>query len=111
MLATLVTILTLANGGPPAVAGSPRAEPEVLRDTTIKVFRDVGTEQRPYVELYEGGELTMRLPPGLYSIEANLDTPSPGHPVPCDVVSNEPTVSLRVGHRKIQRIKLSCSIK
>lgn len=104
MLATLVTILILASGGPAPIPGSPPQAPEILRNTTIKVFRDVGTERRPYVELYEGGELIMRIPSGLYSIEANLaDTSGISHP--CDVVK------VRIGHRKTRRIKLSCSIK
>jgi hypothetical protein len=105
MLATLVTILTLLNGGP---HGTQREPPQVLTNTTIKLFRDVGTERRPYAEMYEGGELTMRLRPGLYSIEAKLDaTQSLETPKPCGV---EPIVNVRVGHRKTQRIELGCSV-
>jgi hypothetical protein len=105
MLATLVTIVTLLNGGPRAAKPEP---PQVLTNTTIKVFRDVGTGRRPYVELYEGGELTMRLRPGLYSIEAKLyATPNPETSTPC---GSEPIVNVRIGHRKTQRIKLWCNV-
>jgi hypothetical protein len=104
MLATLVTILTLASGGPAPVPGSPPKGQDVLRNTTIKVFRVVGTQRRPYVELYEGGVLTMRIPSGLYSIEANFADAS-GINHPCGVVN------VRISHRRTQRIKLSCSIK
>ncbi len=107
MLATLVTILTLGAGPLPA-------KPErhaVVPNTTIKVFRDVGAERRPYAELYEGGELTMRLRSGFYSIEAKLDTTSNLEAArPCyDVALNESIVNVRVGHRKTQRIKFVCS--
>ena len=49
----------------------------------------------------------MRMPAGLYSIEAKLyDTPNVETSTPC---GPKPIMNVRVGHRKTQRIKLWCS--
>ena len=112
MLATVVTIVTLASGGPVAPVAYRRTSPERLTDTTIKVFQDIGPERRPYAERYEGGKLTLRLRPGRYSIEATLHTTSAlEHPVPCDLASTEPIVTFQVSHDQPRQLKLWCSIK
>jgi hypothetical protein len=101
MLATLVTILALGVGGP-----SP-APPRVLSDTTINVYRYVGTERHPYATLYEGGELALRLQPGTYAAEALFDGSIGAGPVPC---GGPKTLRVR-RHERSKRVKLYCSIK
>jgi hypothetical protein len=101
MLATLVTILALGVGGPP------HAPPRVLSDTTINVYRYVGTERRPYATLYEGGELILRLEPGTYAAEALFDGSIGAGPVPC----GGPKTLQVSHHERRKRVKLDCSIK
>jgi hypothetical protein len=102
MLATLVTFLALGVGGP-----SP-APPRVLSDTTINVYRYVGTERHPYATLYEGGELALRLQPGTYVAEALFDGSIGAGPVPC---AGGPKTLHVSRHERSKRVKLYCSIK
>jgi hypothetical protein len=101
MLATLVTILALSVGGPL------QAHPSVLSDTTINVYRYVGTERHPYATLYEGGELILRLEPGTYAAEALFDGSVGAGPVPC----GGPRTLHVSRHERGKRVRLYCSIK
>ena len=101
MLATLVTILALGVGGPP------QAPPSVLSDTTINVYRYVGTERHPYATLYEGGELSLHLKPGTYAAEALFDGSTGAGPVPC----GGPRTLHVSRHERSTRVRLYCSRK
>jgi hypothetical protein len=94
LISTLVTIVALG-GGPHYV------HPTAIYNSTISVFRYQGKERRPYAVLYEGGELILRLRPGVYSVEARLNNGT----APCQ------SAKLSIGHRKSQHVRLGCSTK
>jgi hypothetical protein len=100
LISTLVTIVALGSGGPHYLQHQARGP---IATTTISVFRYDGSEKRPYATLYEGGELILRLRPGVYSVEASL---TGGSVTPCG--SAKP---LRIGHRKTERVQLWCNTK
>ena len=79
----------------------------MLSDTTINVYRYVGTERHPYATLYEGGELALRLQPGTYAAEALFDGSIGAGPVPC----GGPKTLHVSRHERSKRVKLYCSIK
>ncbi|HEV3035864.1 MAG TPA: hypothetical protein VGX72_13880 [Solirubrobacteraceae bacterium] len=97
LISTLLTIVVLESGGPL----HHHAQATGITNSTISVFRYAGTEKRPYAVLYEGGELTLRLQPGLYGVEVHLNNGGG----PCQ------SARLRIGRRKTERVQLSCSVK
>jgi hypothetical protein len=102
LIATLVTIVVVGVGAPPSARQHHQALAAGIANSTITVFRYHGSERHPYVTLYEGGELTMRLKPGSYAVEAHLT----GSPTTlCE------SVKLSIGHRKTERVELSCNNK
>jgi hypothetical protein len=96
LISTLVTIVVLGGGGPPSHQATG------ITNSTISIFHFDGTEKRPYATLYEGGELVLRLRPGVYSVEAHLNNAT----APCESVAH-----LRIGHRKTARVRLECNTK
>jgi hypothetical protein len=102
LISTLVTIVVLGSGGPPSTRQHNQALAAGISNSTISVFRYDGSERRPYATLYEGGELTIRLRPGIYSVEAHL-TGSP--------TTLCKSVRLSIGHRKTERVQLWCNTK
>jgi hypothetical protein len=98
LISTLVTIVVLGGGGP-HMRQHQTLEP--LENTTISVFR-YQAQKGVLRDLYEGGELVLRLRPGVYSVETAL---TGGSPTKCG------SAKLRIDHRKTERVQLFCNIK
>jgi hypothetical protein len=99
----LLVVTVLGAGGPPSLAREHLPIP--LSNSTITVSRDVAARARP-IASSAGGRISLRLPPGLYTVSALLHD-EPGMPQRRNCEAK--TVRLRRAGRPLL-IELHCSI-